>query len=331
MKPFTYHRPMNNQEALQQIAMSAHAKFIAGGTNLIDLMKENVERPDRLVDLNALNLKTIQKTSKGGLAIGALMTNSATAYHEEVEKNYPLLSEAILAGASPQLRNMATNGGNLLQRTRCYYFYDKTSKCNKREPGAGCDAISGYNRLHAVLGQSESCIAVHPSDMCVALAALGATVQVTGPNGDRQIAFQNFHLLPGATPQRETALLESELIQFIELPGDHFTTHYRYLKIRDRSSYAFALISVAAALELADGVVRKAQVAVGGVAHKPWRDFEAERDLEGQPAKRATFEEFARRVFSRAKGYEFNSFKIELGQRAIVRAMIEATQRGSEQ
>src|SRR5262245_26748478 len=279
--------------AVREISGNSAANFIAGGTNLIDLMKENVTRPSHLIDITRLPLTSVEETGNGGLRLGALVTNSETAYHPQVEKRYPLLSRAILSGASPQLRNMATNGGNLLQRTRCYYFYDTATPCNKREPGTACSAINGFNRMHAVLGASEQCIAVHPSDMCVALAALEAVVQVTGKNGDRAIPFLEFHRLPGDTPHVDTNLQGDEIILSIDLPAKGFAEHHAYLKVRDRMSYAFALVAVAAALEMDGQTVKEARLALGGVAHKPWRDRQAEALLHGQSATRDNFRRVA--------------------------------------
>jgi xanthine dehydrogenase YagS FAD-binding subunit len=266
---FQYARANDVSDAVRQIAADPGAKFIAGGTNLIDLMKEEVERPTRLIDISRLPLKTVEETGDGGLRIGALVPNSDLAWHPRIEQRYPLLSSAILAGASAQLRNMASTGGNLLQRTRCYYFYDTATPCNKREPGSGCSAIAGVNRMHGILGTSEACIAVHPSDMCVALAALEAKVHVAGPSGERVIAFADFHRLPGDTPRRDSNLGSDEIIIAIELPPRGFAANYSYLKIRDRLSYAFALVSVAAALELDGERIKDARLALGGVAHKP--------------------------------------------------------------
>jgi xanthine dehydrogenase YagS FAD-binding subunit len=259
------------------------------------------------------------------LRLGSLVTNADTAYDERVESRYPLLSHAILAGASPQLRNMATNGGNLMQRTRCYYFYDTATPCNKREPGSGCSAILGYNRIHAILGTSNECIATHPSDMCVALAALEAVVHVTGSNGNRTIPFEDFHRLPGNTPELDNNLQPDEIITALELPAKGFADHYYYLKVRDRASYAFALVSVAAALALDGDTIKEARLALGGVAHKPWRNREAEASLIGKPATKESFEAVAERVLEGAKGYGSNTFKIELAKRAIVRALEKAT------
>src|SRR3954469_16081629 len=281
---FQYSRATDIGDAVRRIAAEPGAKFIAGGTNLIDLMKEDVERPTGLIDITRLPLKSIEETPGGGVRIGALVPNSDLAYHPLIAQRYPMLASAILAGASAQLRNMASTGGNLLQRTRCYYFYDTATPCNKREPGSGCSAITGLNRMHAILGTSEACIAAHPSDMCVALAALDATVHVVGPDGAREIAFAHFHRLPEDTPQRDTDLRPNEILTAIELPARGFATNYTYLKIRDRLSYAFALVSVAAALELERGTIKEARLALGGVAHKPWRDPAAEAALRGQAA-----------------------------------------------
>ena len=259
---FQYTRANDVADAVRQIAADPKAKFIAGGTNLIDLMKEDVERPSRLIDISRLPLTSVEETPEGGMRIGALVPNSDLAYHPLVGRRYPLLASAILAGASQQLRNMASTGGNLLQRTRCYYFYDTTTPCNKREPGSGCSAIKGLNRMHAILGASEACIATHPSDMCVALAALDAKVHVTGPGGERAIAFADFHRLPGDTPQRDTNLRPNEIVTAVELPARSFAANYTYLKIRDRLSYAFALVSIAAALELQGDTIKEARLAL---------------------------------------------------------------------
>jgi len=321
---FQYVRANNVADAVRLIAADPGAKFVAGGTNLLDLMKEDVERPSRLVDISRLPLKAVEETADGGLRIGALVPNSDLAYHPVVAGRYPMLGSAILAGASAQLRNMASTGGNLLQRTRCPYFYDTATPCNKREPGSGCSAIGGHNRMNAILGASEACIAVHPSDMCVALAALGATVHVAGANGSRAIALADFHRLPGDTPHIETNLRRDEIIVAVEVPAEGFATNYTYLKIRDRLSYAFALISVAAALELDGGRIRQARLALGGVAHKPWRDISAEAALVGQAPDRTAFARAADMVLHDAKGLEHNAFKIGLAHRAIVRALTQA-------
>src|SRR5216110_2666489 len=271
MNPFTYSRVVDSNEAVTGIAAKPQGKFLGGGTNLIDLMKMGVETPNELVDINRLSLAQIEELPDKRVRIGALARNSDVAEHELIKTRYPVLSLALLSGASPQLRNMATVGGNLLQRTRCYYFYDPAfPECNKRKPGSGCGALDGYNRIHAILGQSDQCIATHPSDMCVALAALDAVVRVRGPRGERQISFGNFHRLPGNTPERDTNLRPDELIIAVDFPAMPFAARSHYLKLRDRASYAFALVSVAAVLDVQNGMVNAAQVALGGVAHKPW-------------------------------------------------------------
>jgi xanthine dehydrogenase YagS FAD-binding subunit len=323
---FQYARATDVADAVGQIASDPAAKFIAGGTNLIDLMKENLERPTRLIDITRLPLKTVEQTAEGGLRIGALVPNADLAYHPLIAQRYPILASAILAGASQQLRNMASTGGNLLQRTRCYYFYDTATPCNKREPGSGCSAINGLNRMHAILGTSDACIATHPSDMCVALAALEAKVHVAGPSGERTIAFADFHRLPGDTPERDTNLERNEIVTAVELPPRGFAANYTYLKIRDRLSYAFALVSIAAALELDGTTIKEARLALGGVAHKPWRDAAAEAALRGQPTNPASFSRAADLLLREAKGYEHNSFKLELARRGIVRALTQAAQ-----
>ena len=321
---FQYSRATDVADAVRQIAANPSAKFIAGGTNLVDLMKYDVERPMRLIDISRLPLKTVEATPDGGMRIGALVPNSDLAYHPLIEKRYPLLSSAILAGASQQLRNMASTGGNLLQRTRCFYFYDAATPCNKREPGSGCSAIDGINRINAILGTSNSCIATHPSDMCVALAALEAKVHVAGPSGERVIPFADFHRLPGDTPHIDTNLRADEIITAIELPAQGFAANYSYLKIRDRLSYAFALVSVAAALDLKDGRVAEARLALGGVAHKPWRSTEAETALRGKAAGEAAFGQAADILLHGARGFGHNDFKIDLARRAIVRTLTQA-------
>jgi xanthine dehydrogenase YagS FAD-binding subunit len=321
---FNYSRAADLTDAVRQIAGEPTAKFIAGGTNLIDLMKEDVERPSRLIDISRLPLRQIDEIGGGGVSIGALVPNSDLAYHPLIERRYPLLASAILAGASAQLRNMASTGGNLLQRTRCYYFYDTATPCNKRTPGSGCAARYGVNRIHAILGTSDACIATHPSDMCVALAALEAKVHVAGPSGERAIAFADFHRLPGDTPERDTNLGADEIITAVDLPARGFAAHYSYLKIRDRLSYAFALVSVAAALELEHDTIKEARLALGGVAHKPWRDGSVEAQMRGEPANRATFGRAADAILRDARGFAHNTFKIELARRAIVRALSQA-------
>ena len=324
MIAFDYVKARDISDAVGQIAADPNAKFIAGGTNLIDLMKENVARPRRLIDITGLPLAEIEETDAGGLRIGALVPNSDLAYDERIKKRYPLLSSAILAGASAQLRNMASTGGNLLQRTRCLYFYDTTTACNKREPGSGCGALDGFNRMNAILGWSENCIAVHPSDMCVALAALEGIVHVTGRKGAREIPFAEFHRLPGETPEIDTNLAPDEIILAIELPAQGFPHNHSYLKIRDRLSYAFALVSVAVGLELEGDAIKDARIAVGGVAHKPWRNSEAEAVLKGNGPDRKAFGAAADVILDGAAGFAHNSFKIELARRAIVRALEQA-------
>lgn len=323
MTPFSYDRPATVADAVNA-AVSPAYRFIAGGTNLIDLMKENVERPERLIDITHLPLDRIDETPQGGLRIGALVRNSDLAYDEAVQARYPLLASALLAGASPQLRNAATTGGNLMQRTRCYYFYDTQTPCNKREPGSGCGAIGGVNRIHAILGTSEHCIATHPSDMCVALAALEARVEVSGPQGERVIAFADFHRLPGDTPHIDTNLTPGELITAVILPAEGFARNYTYLKVRDRLSYAFALVSVAAALNMDGSRIAQARIAMGGVAHKPWRVEAAEAALAGQAPGDDAFERAARILLDGAQGQGDNSFKIELARRTLRRALEQA-------
>jgi len=325
MNRFAFARPADLAEAVREAAADPGARFIAGGTNLVDLLKYDVERPSRLIDLTRLpGLNTIEETAEGGLRIGALVTNTEIAHDARVEKTYPLLASAILAGASPQLRNAASTGGNLLQRTRCYYFYDTGTACNKRVPGTGCPAIGGVNRIHAILGASEHCIATHPSDMCVALAALAATVHVTGPEGERAIPFAEFHRLPGDHPEIDTTLRHGEIAVAVELPAQGFASHHTYLKLRDRLSYAFALVSVAVGLEMDGGRVGQARIALGGVAHKPWRDTAAEDGLRGQKANAESFAALADQILASAVGYAHNAFKIGLARRAIVRALSQA-------
>jgi xanthine dehydrogenase YagS FAD-binding subunit len=299
--------------------VSGKSTFVAGGTNLIDLLKYNLSSAETLIDINTLtDYHTIEETDNG-IRLGALATNAETAYHPLIEERYPLLSKAILAGASAQIRNMATNGGNLLQRTRCYYFYDAHAPCNKRVPGSGCSAIPGYNRNMAILGTSENCIAVFPSDMCVALAALDAVINITGPDGERQLGFGDFHRLPGNTPHLDNNLQPGELITGIDLPAKGFEKNYSYLKLRDRSSYAFAIISVATGFELEGDTIKEARIALGGVAHKPWRVKEAEDYLIGKAPDKESFSAAADLILKGAKGFEHNAFKIELAKRAIIR------------
>lgn len=324
MNNFQYSRASDLTDAIRLLAANPGAKLIAGGTNLIDLMKENVERPSWLIDISRLPLREIEQTADGGLRIGALVPNSDLAYHPLIEQRYPLLASAILAGASAQLRNMASSGGNLMQRTRCAYFYDTATPCNKREPGNGCSAIDGLNRNHAILGTSASCIATNPSDMSVALAALAALVHIAGPSGERTIALTDFHRLPGDTPHIDTDLGAGEIITAIELPTRGFSRNYSYLKVRDRQSYAFALVSVAAALELEGNAIAEARVALGGVAHKPWRSVEAEAALRGRAATADHFSHAADLLLQGARAYAHNGFKIELARRAIVRTLMQA-------
>lgn len=329
MNSFEFERAEQPGAAIAALGDPAHGKFLGGGTNLIDLMKQGVEQPTRLVDINPLPLAQITELPDGGLRLGALARNSDTAANMLVRTRYPMLSRALLSGASAQLRNMATNGGNLLQRTRCYYFYDPANaQCNKRQPGSGCGAIHGFNRIHAILGTSEQCIATHPSDMCVALAALDAMVRVQGPKGQRTIAFHEFHRLPGKTPQIDTNLRPDELILAIDLPRSPYAEHSEYLKVRDRASYAFALVSVAAALELEGNTVKSARLAFGGVAHKPWRAEEAEHVLTGKPATEENFRAAAKAATAGAKTFQYNAFKVPMLQQAVVRAL--QTARGEQ-
>lgn len=326
MRAFDFSSPRTVEEALLALADTKEGddvRPIGGGTNLIDLMKEDVARPSGIVDLNHLGLDEIRPSESGGLLLGAAARNETTAQNLQVRRRYPLVSAAILAGASPQIRNMATNAGNLLQRTRCYYFYDIGTPCNKREPGTGCSAITGLTRQHAILGASDKCIATHPSDFCVALAALDATVHVRSTRGDRIIRFDQFHRLPGDDPHRDTTLEADELITAIELPAaDDFAAHSTYLKVRERASYAFALVSVAVALHLgSDGIVRDARVALGGVAHKPWRVPAAEFALVGTAPSPESFETCAEAALDGAQSWGENAFKIPLARRAVVRAL----------
>lgn len=330
MRPFKYSKASDANNAVVRLSANRHAKLLAGGTNLLDLMKEDVERPDELIDVAGLNLSQIKTVGNGGVSIGALAKNTDTANHPLIRQNYPLLSQAILAGASQQIRNMATNGGNLLQRTRCPYFYDVAMPCNKREPGSGCGALEGINRNHAIFGWSRDCVAVHPSDMCVALAALDAVVMVQGANGKtRSIPFSEFHRLPGDSPEKDNSLQDGELITAIELPRSNFSAHSYYLKVRDRASYAFALVSVAAALEIEGNKIKRASLAMGGVSHKPWRAVEAEQLLNGKTPGGGAFEQAAEAVMKDAKPLEHNKFKVELGKRAIVRALTRAANGGA--
>jgi xanthine dehydrogenase YagS FAD-binding subunit len=325
MRPFKYTRASNERAAVQAAAANQRAKFLAGGTNLLDLMKEDVERPNELVDLTRLKLSEIRAGREGGVVIGALAKNSETANHPLIRRDYPLLTQAIVAGASGQLRNMATNGGNLMQRTRCQYFYDTAMPCNKREPGTGCGALEGLNRIHAIFGWSDKCVATYPGDMANALYALEAVVRVRGANGkERTIPVGEFHRLPGDTPHIDNNLAHGELITAIELPKSGFAKNSYYLKVRDRASYAFALVAVAAALELDGNNVRQARVVLGSVAHKPWRSPEAEEALAGRPATEESFRRAAEAALAGAKPLAHNAYKVELGKRAVVRALMRA-------
>ncbi|MCE7063915.1 xanthine dehydrogenase family protein subunit M [Dyadobacter sp. CY326] len=321
MKPFKYINAKDAPAAVKLVSENPNARFLAGGTNLLDLMKENVEQPDEVIDITRIALTQIKATS-AGVSIGGLGKNTDAANHPMIRQNYPLLTQAILAGASGQIRNMATNGGNLLQRTRCPYFYDVNMPCNKREPGSGCGALEGINRMHAIFGWSETCVAVFPSDMAIALAALDAVVKIQSPGGqEKSIPFADFHRLPGDTPEKDTNLGHGELITAIEIPKNNFAEHSYYLKVRDRASYAFALVSVAAALEMNGNVIKQARLAMGGVAHKPWRALKAEQMLVGKEPTEANFKLAADAEMAEAKPLEHNKFKVELGNRSIVLAL----------
>ena len=323
MRPFKYTRANDANTAVRTVAANANSQFLAGGTNLIDLMKEDVARPIELVDITRLDLTQIRTVAgSGNLSIGGLAKNADTANHPLVRQNYPLLTQAILAGASGQIRNMATNGGNLNQRTRCPYFYDTAMPCNKRQPGSGCGALEGINRNHAIFGWSEKCVATYPSDMAIALAALNARIKVQGARGiERNIAFTDYHRLPGDAPEKDNNLNQGELVTAIELPQNNFAGNSYYLKVRDRSSYAFALVSVAAALEMNGNNVSQVRIAMGGVSHKPWRAMQAEKFLTGKAATEANFKAAADAEMKAAKPLEHNKFKVELGRRMIVRAL----------
>jgi xanthine dehydrogenase YagS FAD-binding subunit len=325
MQAFRYSQPKSIDNAVEANGRQ-NSKFIAGGTTLVDLMKLNVEKPTALVDVNGLPLDRIEPSSDGGLKIGALVRNSDLAWNSDVKQRYSVLSEALLAGASPQLRNMATTGGNLLQRTRCYYFRDTNYQCNKREPGSGCAAIDGFHRIHAVLGGSEHCIATHPSDMAVAMMALEATVHLRGAQGERSVALNDFYLVPGTTPEKENVLEPGELITYVTLPPLPQGTRSHYLKLRDRASYEFALASAAVVVQVAGGKIQHARVAMGGVGTKPWRSKEAEQALQGREANEHTFRAAAEAALKPAKPLRDNAFKVELAKRAIVRALQVTTQ-----
>jgi xanthine dehydrogenase YagS FAD-binding subunit len=328
MNPFDYVRPASIAEAVKA-ASTPGAAYLAAGTNLLDLMKGGVMQPSRLVDVSRLpGLDRIERLADGSLRIGALVRNADLAHDEKFAKEYPAVAEALLSGASAQLRNAATVGGNLLQRTRCAYFYDTASACNKRAPGSGCDAGGGDNRLHAILGWSEGCIATHPSDFCVPLVALDAVVEIEGSNARREIALDALHRLPGTTPERESVLEPGELIVAVRLPASakNFAAHARYLKVRERNSYAFAVVSAAAGLVVEGGVIKQARLALGGVAPKPWRAHSAEAQLAGSAASDAAFRRAAQAALVDAKPSGNNAFKIELAQRVIVRALSLAAQ-----
>jgi xanthine dehydrogenase YagS FAD-binding subunit len=312
MKPFRYERAQDQAGAVATLSEAPGGAFLAGGTNLVDLMKLGIVEPDLLVDVRQLTSETVEESPDGGLRIGAAVTNSELAADRRVRRRYPVLSQALLSGASGQLRNAATVGGNLLQRTRCGYFYDTTTPCNKRQPGAGCSAIGGDNRYHAILGASESCLATHPSDMAVALAALDASVRVLGPDGERSIPLVELHRLPGDEPQRDTVLSHGELITAVDVPRLPFAERSRYYKVRDRASYAFALVSVAAALDVDDGIVRDTRIAFGGAAHKPWRATRAEASLRGASATDEAFLRAADEELADAQLLPGNQFKVPL-------------------
>jgi len=320
MEPFKFVRVQDAQTAIN-LHTAPNAKFVAGGTNLIDLMKLNIETPRQVVDINGLKLNTVEKLPNGTVRIGTLVKNSDLAYHPLISKNYPVLSEALLSGASAQLRNMASVGGNLLQRTRCPYFYNTEFPCNKRIPGSGCPAITGFNRNNAILGTSDHCIATHPSDMCVAMAALGAIINVHGTKGSRAIPFQDFHLLPGITPHLEHTLRADELITSVDLPAMPYAVKSHYLKVRDRASYEFALTSAAVILDIQNGRIQHAHVALGGVGTKPWRATLAEKVLIGALANEQTYRSAGEAALSLAKPYKDNAFKVELAKRTLVRAL----------
>ncbi|KQM77858.1 FAD-binding molybdopterin dehydrogenase [Pedobacter sp. Leaf216] len=332
MNNFEYLQAADADQAINLRDKDINAQYLAGGTNLVDLWKYNLTHPAALIDINHIGINnTITENPDGGVRLGAAVRNADTAYHPLVEERYPLLSKAILAGASAQIRNMASNGGNLLQRTRCYYFYDDQVPCNKRIPGSGCPAKTGYNRIHAILGTSDSCIAVFPSDMCIALSALNARVNVIGLDGERSIDFADFHRLPGDAPELDNNLKTGELITSIDLPENGFKDHYSYLKLRDRHSYAFALVSVATALKLDGKLITEARIALGGVAHKPWRVAEAEDFLINKEANRENFSAAAELIVQGAKGYGDNDFKIALAKKAIVRNCMMALDPSSQQ
>lgn len=324
MISFDYVKASSSKSAIDALNRDANAQFIAGGTNLVDLMKRGIASPQKLIDINELPLKNIEQLN-GFIRIGALVLNSELAEHELISNKLPLLAQALKAGASPQLRNMATVGGNMMQRTRCTYFYDTTMPCNKRQPGTGCGALKGYNRMHAIFGASENCIAVHPSDMCVALVALDATVIATSNKGERRIPFIDFHRLPGTNPEKDNNLQKGELITALEIPDNNFSKNSSYTKIRDRASYAFALVSVAAALDLNGNTIRNTRLAMGGVAHKPWRLTTVENFLKGKSASLENFKQAANLAMKDAKGYGHNNFKLKLSPSTIVETLKAAS------
>jgi xanthine dehydrogenase YagS FAD-binding subunit len=326
MQPFQFTKAQHPEAAIKG-GTAPSAKFVAGGTNLIDLMKLDVETPKQVIDINQLGMNQVTALPNGNIRIGALVKNSDLAYHPLIVQKHPVLSEALLSGASAQLRNMASTGGNILQRTRCPYFYDTAFACNKRQPGSGCPAMDGYNRNHAVLGVSDHCIAAHPSDMCVAMAALGAIVHTQGVSGTRTIPFTDFHLLPGQTPHLENALKPGELITAVEIPNLPFAGRSHYLKVRDRASYEFALTSAAVILDINGGIIRNARIAMGGVGTKPWRSFAAEKALTGRPANVQTYQQAAAIALQDAKPHQHNAFKIELAKRTLVRALTTAAEK----
>jgi xanthine dehydrogenase YagS FAD-binding subunit len=326
VKPFSYMRAQDLGGAVAALAEAPNAAFLAGGTNLVDLMKLGVMEPEVLVDVRRLTSDSIEELPDGGVRIGASVTNSDLAADRTIRSRYPALSQALLAGASGQLRNLATTGGNLLQRTRCVYFYDTTTPCNKREPGSGCSAIEGHNKNHAILGASEHCVATHPSDMAVAMAALDAFVNVHGPDGERWVPIEELHRLPGDEPQRDTTLEHGELITAVDLPPLDFASNSKYRKVRERASYAFALVSVAAALAVQDGVVRDVRLALGEVAQKPWRATKAEEALRGEPANEANFRAAADIELEDAEPLRDNAFKVPLARNVITRTLLELSE-----
>ena len=325
MMPFDYHRARDAAEAVRLAGGASNSRYLGGGTNLVDLMRETIEQPKSVVDVSGLAQQILARED-GSILIGAGVTNTAVAADRDVRARFPLLARAILSGASGQIRNMATVGGNIMQRTRCYYFYDDAAHCNKRTPGAGCDAIEGFNRIHAILGGSPACVATHPSDMCVALAALDAVVHLESGSGTRTLRFTELHRLPGDTPHVETELAPGELITAVEIPPCTYATRSTYRKVRDRASYAFALVSVAMAIDLSgDGVIREARIALGGVAPRPWRAHAAEAALRGERASASRFSAAADAELQAARGLRDNAFKIELARRTIVMCLSELT------